>query len=300
MASLKLVEPDSFSEGWRKVLKESESELRLVGQVLSRMGPFLPEQEKLFEALKHCPLDQTRVIILGQDPYHTPGQANGLAFSTSRGHPIQPSLRNIYAELAQEYSDSTLKKDPLLMEEYQNTLHTRDYIKQYYRPGEENDTNKLLEAQAKSSKEQLESFIKMTDQQIWQFLTQDKIFVSPDHGDLTSWAQQGVLLLNTCLTVAPHQPGSHKEIWNGVVMRILNAVQEINPEVIVLLWGAKAQGFRSKLGQRTIILTASHPSPFSAHKGSRDAPAFMGCGHFKMVNEILAKQGKLPIRWQLK
>lgn len=300
MALLKLVDPDSFSEGWRKVLKDADPELKLVGQVLSRMGPFYPDLDKLFEALKLCPLDKVRLILLGQDPYHGPGQANGLAFSTNRGHPIQPSLRNIYTELAQEYSEANLKKDPLFMEEYQNSLFTRDYMKQHYRPGEENETNKLLETHAKSSKEQIESFIKMTDQQIWQFLTQDKIFTPPNHGDLSSWAEQGVLLLNTCLTVTPHQPGSHKEIWNGVVMRILNAIQEVNPEVIVLLWGAKAQGFRSKLGQRTIILTASHPSPFSAHKGSRDAPAFIGCGHFKMVNEILAKQGKSPINWLLK
>ena len=147
---------------------------------------------------------------------------------------------------------------------------------------------------------QIVAFMEMTDQQIESYARQIcPVFRRPHHGDLGSWARQGVLLLNSCLTVKPHEAGSHKQIWNGVVTRIFETLNEVNPECIFLLLGRKAQDFATRLGSRTIRLTASHPSPFSAQKSSRDAPAFIGCGHFKAANEILVKQGKTPIDWRL-
>lgn len=122
-------------------------------------------------------------------------------------------------------------------------------------------------------------------------------FKPPHHGDLTNWANQGVLLLNTCLTVKPHQAKSHGQIWNGFIARVFSAIGEINSECIYLLWGKPAQDAASQLGERSIKLTASHPSPLSANRGNRDSPAFIGCGHFRQVNEFLAKQGKSQIDW---
>ena len=220
--------------GWTEVFKNASAEIKLVSSILEPLGKFYPLKCNVFKAFDLCPLNNVKVVILGQDPYHATDhgrpQANGMSFSTDRGHPIQPSLRNIYAELSQEYP---------------------------------------------------------------------KEFIIPDHGDLTSWASQGVLLLNTCLTVAPHQAGSHKEIWNGFLARVLDAISEANPECIFLLLGSKAIKFAQSLGQRSIKLYASHPSPFSAHKCSKDAPAFMGCGHFKQTNEFLIKQNQTPIDWRL-
>jgi len=122
-------------------------------------------------------------------------------------------------------------------------------------------------------------------------------FEPPSHGDLSSWAYQGVLLLNTCLTVRPHQAKSHGEIWNGFIARVFAAISEVNSECVYLLWGKPAYEKAAELGERTIKLIASHPSPFSAHRKTKDAPAFIGCGHFRQANEFLIKQGKEPINW---
>ena len=217
--------------GWIEVFHSAKSELRLVGTILKRLGDFFPSKQNLFRAFDLCPLSEVKVVIFGQDPYHSTHdgypQANGMCFSTNRGCPIQPSLANIYKELQQEYPE----------------------------------------------------------------------FIPPSHGDLSNWANQGVLLLNTCLTVAPHQPKSHGGIWNGFITRVLTAIGEINSECIYLLWGKPAQEMASQLGERSIKLIATHPSPFSAHQTTRYASAFIGCGHFRQTNEFLIKQGKTPIDW---
>lgn len=219
--------------GWIDVFNNARPELELLNQILTQLGEYFPSPADLFKAFELCPLENVRVVILGQDPYHSTHdgfpQANGLAFSTNHGCPIQPSLSNIYKELKKEYPD----------------------------------------------------------------------FKIPTHGDLSAWAIQGVLLLNTCLTVKPHQAKSHKEIWNGFIAKILDSIGHVNPVCIYLLWGAQAQNKQYLIGERSITLNASHPSPFSAYKASRDSPAFMGCGHFRKVNEFLEKQGKPPINWQL-
>ena len=118
-------------------------------------------------------------------------------------------------------------------------------------------------------------------------------FNNPGHGDLSGWAHQGVLLLNACLTVRPGNPGSHKEIWYGFNKKIINAILDINPGCVFILWGRKAQKIRKMLGERATVLEAAHPSGLSANRG------FFGCNHFNQVNDILREKGLRQINWQL-
>jgi uracil-DNA glycosylase len=229
--------------GWIETFEKANAELKVASQILAtRFKTWFPLNKNIFRAFDLCPLNNVKVVILGQDPYHSVDnghcQANGLAFSTDRGHPVQPSLKNIYKELAREYPDS---------------------------------------------------------------------FVTPDHGDLSSWASQGVLLLNTCLTVNPHQAASHMSkdkkgsFWNGFITRVIDGINKANPQCIFMLWGSFAINFsQGLLNSYSIKLYASHPSPFSANKASKDAPAFIGCNHFILANEALVKQGKTTIDWTLK
>jgi uracil-DNA glycosylase len=120
-----------------------------------------------------------------------------------------------------------------------------------------------------------------------------KGFVRPDHGDLREWARQGILLLNSCLTVRPGQPGSHGDIWLGFISKVFRAIAAVNPYCIYLLWGREAQKLKPMLGERSIILEAAHPSGLSARRG------FFGCNHFNQVNEILIRQGKVGINWRI-
>lgn len=181
-----------------------------------------PKKSEIFTALKLTPYNKVKVVILGQDPYHQPNQAHGLAFSVKEGNPPPPSLKNIYKEI----SDST-------------------------------------------------------GAQI------------PKSGELTRWATQGVLLLNTVLTVRRDNAGSHRghgwERFTDYIITLLNKRQET---VIFLLWGADA---KKKIPLITspqhIILSTVHPSPLSAYGG------FFGCNHFSLANEALKKLGKSEIVW---
>lgn len=183
-----------------------------------------PDMFDIFNALKYTSYKDTKVLILGQDPYHNVGQAHGLAFSVKEGIQTPPSLLNMYKELNEE----------------------------------------------------LGCFI-------------------PNNGYLVKWANQGVLLLNTALTVRAHQANSHKgkgwEIFTDNIIKYLNEREE---PVIFVLWGGNA---RSKVKyidkSKHFVLEAPHPSPLSAYRG------FFGCGHFKRVNEILSEMGKDEIDWQI-
>lgn len=188
-----------------------------------------------FRALEITPLDSVKVVILGQDPYHGPGQAQGLAFSVPPGIRVPPSLRNIQKEIAR---DKTLASAP------------------------------------------------------------GQIGPSASDGSLERWARQGVLLLNTCLTVEDGLPASHaKRGWEVLTDNILQAVSRQQVGVIFLLWGAHAQAKRPQLevtSRRHLVLTANHPSPLSA---LRPPQPFIGCGHFGLANRHLLENGKTPIAW---
>lgn len=182
-----------------------------------------PPAPEVFTAFKLTELAKVRVVILGQDPYHGPNQAHGLAFSVQPGINPPPSLVNIYKELANDI------------------------------PG----------------------------------------FTRPDHGCLASWAEQGVLLLNTVLTVRAGQAHSHAGLgWETFTSHVIAMINQHLEGVVFLLWGSHAQ----KKGQmidteRHHVLKAPHPSPLSAHRG------FLGCGHFSKTNHLLAAQGKPAIDW---
>lgn len=186
-------------------------------------------------ALELTPLSQAKVVIFGQDPYHGPGQAQGLAFSVSTGVRLPPSLRNIFKEI---------RRDPAL--------------------GPNGPA-------------------------------------FPVNGSLTSWATQGVLLINTCLTVEEGQPASHaKQGWEVLAREVVQAVAAKPEPVVFMLWGAHAQAMGPLIEVADtqslhLILKANHPSPLSA---LRPPHPFIGCGHFSLANAFLVKNNRAPIDWK--
>jgi uracil-DNA glycosylase len=201
---------------------------RQIGQRLAAGAVVYPPQP--LRALELTPLAEVKVLILGQDPYHGLGQAEGLAFSVAPGVPLPPSLRNIYKELA---------RDPALAP-----------------------------------------------------------WTRPVDGSLVAWARQGVLLLNTSLTVEDGCPASHAKLgWEVLTDSIIKAVAARGSPLALMLWGAHAQRAASGLdegGSPRLVLRANHPSPLSASRGPEP---FLGCGHFGRANAFLAKHGLAPVRW---
>jgi uracil-DNA glycosylase len=191
-------------------------------------------------ALELTPLKQVRVVILGQDPYHRAGQAQGLAFSTAPGVKLPPSLRNIFEEVARA-------------------------------PGLCLSAKARLQARRSG----------------------------PD-GSLVPWARQGVLLLNTSLTVEEGRPGSHaKQGWEVLTDDIIESVSMLERPVVFMLWGAHAQTKRLLIEQqrpasRHLILAANHPSPLSASRGRMP---FVGCSHFALANAFFEGRGDPGIDW---
>lgn len=194
-----------------------------IRQAYLHEGPIYPPGNLIFRALDACPLPRVRVVILGQDPYHGAGQAEGLAFSVPSGVPLPPSLQNIKKEIASDLG-------------YASNL--------------------------------------------------------PD-GHLLPWAEQGVLLLNTTLTVAAGRAASHQGLgWETFTDAIIEAVNRHCEHVVFLLWGTPARRKASMIDRsRHLILEAPHPSPLSAHRG------FFGCRHFSQTNDYLVRWGKEPIHW---
>lgn len=182
-----------------------------------------PKQENIFRALTLTPLSKVSVVILGQDPYHDDGQAEGLAFSVPSLVKVPPSLRNIYKEII---SDLCIEKD----------------------------------------------------------LTS---------GSLVGWTQQGVLLLNTTLTVVAHTPASHaKKGWEDFSDSVIKLVSDKKENVVFMLWGNHARSKRGLIDEsKHLVLEAAHPSPLSAHSG------FFGCRHFSGCNEYLSTHKKREIIW---
>jgi uracil-DNA glycosylase len=192
---------------------------KLAGKIIYPPGPLI------FNAFNLTPFNKVSVVILGQDPYHNPGQAHGLSFSVPDGVKPPPSLVNIYKEI-------------------------------------QNDTGICMPSQ---------------------------------YGNLTRWAQQGVLLLNAFLTVRANEPASHQKIgWMNFTDAVIKKISDEKKAVAFLLWGKFAQEKQVLIDEtKHLLLKAAHPSPFSADKG------FYGCGHFSKINDYLVQQGKQPIDWHL-
>ncbi|RJE91383.1 uracil-DNA glycosylase [Paenibacillus sp. 1011MAR3C5] len=183
-----------------------------------------PPKEHLFAALQFTPLANTKVVILGQDPYHGPGQAHGLSFSVQKGVKLPPSLRNIYKELAEDLGCAI-----------------------------------------------------------------------PIHGNLESWARQGVLLLNTVLTVQDGKPASHKKLgWETFTDKIIELLNEREQPTLFVLWGKHAQDKAKSIDtNKHGIISSVHPSPLAARNG------FFGSKPFSKANVFLAERGIQPVDWQI-
>nr|WP_027963326.1 uracil-DNA glycosylase [Halalkalibacillus halophilus] len=182
----------------------------------------LPEKHNIFRAFQLTPFEQVKVVILGQDPYHGIGQANGLSFSVNRGMKIPPSLRNIYKELQQDVGCQI-----------------------------------------------------------------------PDHGDLSNWAKQGVLLLNTSLTVEEGKPNSHQHIgWQEFTNTVIEQISERKESVVFILWGKNALSRQNLINtNRHRIVHAPHPSPLAAHRG------FFESNPFSQTNKYLQLHYQQTIEW---
>lgn len=242
MSSLDLLSTDSeakqatlarvkLDETWKQPLAEV-----LTSNRMDQLRHFLKQQKEngttvyppgpmIFNALDLTPLDKVKVVILGQDPYHGPRQANGLAFSVQRGLPLPPSLVNIYHELKTDLGINPAK-----------------------------------------------------------------------HGDLTHWAEQGVLLINSTLTVEAGRPTSHQgQGWEEFTDAVIDVVNEQTEYTVFILWGSHAQRKGKRINpDRHLILKAAHPSPLSANRGG-----FFGCRVFSKANDYLVQHQKTPIDWQL-
>lgn len=209
---------DEFEKPYMIKLKEFLRSELAAGKVI------YPRGTEYFQALNSTPFEQVEVVILGQDPYHGPGQAHGLCFSVRPGVAIPPSLVNIYAELKQDLGTSP-----------------------------------------------------------------------PRHGYLQAWADRGVLLLNTVLTVEKGQAASHsKKGWEQFTDRIVELLNEKREHLVFFLWGSHAQAKGRAIDRtRHLVLEAPHPSPLSAHRG------FFGSRPFSQANAYLQAHGRAPIDWQL-
>jgi len=220
----------NLQNDWDEILKDEfvkpyYLQLRQFLKIEYKNRRIYPDMHDIFNALRATSFSDTKVVILGQDPYHGAGQAHGMCFSVKRGVEPPPSLKNIFKELIADVGIAV-----------------------------------------------------------------------PEHGELTCWAKQGVLLLNTALTVREGQPNSHKgkgwEIFTDTVIQKLN--QKTTP-VVFLLWGNNAKAKATLITNPIhVLLQAPHPSPLSAHYG------FFGCKHFSKANAILEQNGLTPIDWTVK
>lgn len=217
----------SLGNDWDNILKEEWQKpyylaLREFLKVEYSTRKIYPPMNDIYNALRYTSYQDVKVLIVGQDPYHGPGQAHGLCFSVKEGIKQPPSLVNIFKELESEYG-----------------------------------------------------------------------MVRPESGELTGWAKQGVLLLNTALTVREGQPNSHRgKGWEILTDKIISLVDEKEEPVVFLLWGSNARAKKALIhNSRHLVLECAHPSPLSAYQG------FFGCGHFKRANEFLRAAGRPEIDW---
>ena len=216
-----------IEESWKKQLQaefEKDYFIKLTDFVRNEYAStqIYPPGKLIFNAFNLCPFDKAKVVIIGQDPYHGPGQAHGLCFSVNDGVAFPPSLKNIFKEI------------------------------------------------------------------------QDDLGIPvPESGNLTRWANQGVLLLNATLTVRAHQAGSHqKKGWEEFTDAAIRALAQQREHLVFILWGAYAQKKGAFIDRnKHLVLASAHPSPLSAYNG------FFGNKHFSRANEYLMAHGETPVSW---
>ncbi len=216
-ASWKEALKDEFQQNYFLNIKSFLVKEKKEGKIIYPPGPLI------FNAFNTTPIDKIEVVILGQDPYHGPGQAMGLSFSVPKSVAIPASLKNIYKEL-----------------------------------------------------------------------NRDLGIEIPKHGDLSSWARQGVFLLNAILTVEHKKASSHKNIgWQTFTDAVIKTISERCEGVVFLLWGNFAKNKKKLINEmKHYVLESVHPSPLAGN-------GFQGCGHFSKTNELLKKQGKKIINWSI-
>jgi uracil-DNA glycosylase len=216
----------AIAESWKPVLQQEfdkpyfEALVGFLKQQKTEGKTIFPPGPQIFAAFDYTAFEDTRVVIIGQDPYHGQGQAHGLCFSVNKGIAVPPSLQNMYKELKTDING----------------------------------------------------------------------FEIPNHGDLSHWAKQGVLMLNATLTVEKDKAGSHQgKGWEVFTDAVIKAISTQKEHVVFILWGKFAQSKAQLIdASKHLILMAAHPSPFSAYNG------FFGCKHFSKTNDYL-KQHHLPI-----
>jgi uracil-DNA glycosylase len=206
----------------REIGSERHTELQQFIAHERLVSTVFPPAQDVYAALDLTSFESTKVVILGQDPYHGNGQAHGLSFSVRSNTPIPPSLRNVFQEL---FTDVAIQRE--------------------------------------------------------------------QNGDLTGWARQGVLLLNTTLTVREGEPGSHQERgWQHITDAVISALNEKTTRVVFVLWGAHARKKKILITQtHHVVIESAHPSPLSAHRG------FFGSKPFSQINSALEGAGLSPINW---
>lgn len=217
-----------IASSWKNILQEEFSKqyfIDLTNKVREEYKKRIiyPKANQIFNAFEYCSFNNTKVVILGQDPYHGKGEANGLSFSVNKGVKIPPSLKNIYKEI-------------------------------------ESDLN---------------------------------IKVDKENGDLNRWAKQGVLLLNSTLTVVKDRAGSHQGIgWEIFTDHVIQKISDVKSNVVFILWGkyAKDKGKNIDINKH-LVISSAHPSPFSADRG------FFGSKPFSKANEYLINNNIIPIDW---
>lgn len=218
-----------IEESWKKVLSNEfnsayfDNIRKVLYEAKAQNTVIYPPGKFIFNAFNSTPFQEVKVLIIGQDPYHNPGQAMGLSFSVPKGVKVPPSLKNIFKEIADDIGCNI-----------------------------------------------------------------------PDHGDLSSWAGQGVFLLNAMLTVEHNKPSSHSKIgWQDFTDRVIHILSEERRNLVFLLWGRFAQN-KAKLIDETkhLVLQSSHPSPLTGK-------AFFGNHHFSKTNEYLIKHQIKPVEWKI-
>jgi len=280
--------------GWAPALEAASASLARVAAFVEQRraagAPIYPA--RLFRALEVEPRD-VRVVILGQDPYHGPGQAQGLAFSVPDDCPPPPSLRNIFKELAADYPAGRVETGTAAATMPSRARAAGSDARSPTDRSPPGATPRPAQGELAFGDDAPPPAPAATPRET----AGRPGSARPPGNDLGRWARQGVLLLNTVLTVEDGQPASHaRQGWENVTDALIDLVARDPSPKVFMLWGAHAQAKEALVppGRGHLVLKANHPSPLSAR---RPPAPFLGCGHFRQANEWLLRHGRPPVDW---